>query len=239
MPDDRAARSLEPRQAEAVEIVAARSHPSSEVAAEQAREEAVEVGRRRHHRPGRPRRPRRAVARVRQAPGGDAVPQRPLVAVEVRSFDRVGLEGRVGEAERLQDPPLQQLVEAFKLRTLEDEAEGEVVRARVGVPGGARLRVRDLDECARIELAAQERRLGGVVEEPGSVREQLADRDLVRILDEIRLEVGDGVVEREDVEVGEVERQRGDEGLRDAADAEAIVHGCLALRQLSHVLAVA
>ena len=50
-----------------------------------------------------------------------------------------------------------------------------------------------------------------------------------------RLEVGDGLVEREDAAVGQVERQRGDEGLRDAADAEAVVDGCLALRELAHL----
>ena len=127
---------------------------------------------------------------------------------------------------------------AGEARTLQDHAEDEVVRARVRVAGRARLPVRDADESARIELAAQERRIGGVVEEAGPVREQLADRDLGRVADEVRLEVGHGLVEREDAAIGQIERQRGDEGLRDAADAEAVVDGRLALGELAYLLAV-
>ena len=97
MADHGTAGGVEPRQPEPVAIVAARAHPSPQLAAEQAREEAVEIGRGRHHRSGRPGGPRRAVARVRQAPGRDSVPHRTLVTVEVRPFDRAGLEGRVGE----------------------------------------------------------------------------------------------------------------------------------------------
>ncbi len=66
---------VEPGQPEAVPRLAAGPHPPAEIAREQPREEAVEVGRRRHGRARRPRRPRRpsvgvaVAARSRRRPG--------------------------------------------------------------------------------------------------------------------------------------------------------------------------
>jgi hypothetical protein len=49
----------------------------------------------------------------------------------------------------------------------------------------------------------------------------------------------DGVVEAEDIAVGEHERQRGDERLRDAADAEANVRARLAAGEFDRFVPVA
>ena len=74
MADHGTARGVEPRQPEAVAIVAARAHPSPQLAAEQAREEAVEIRRGRHH---RSRRPRQTAPCGRSCPSGSRSRFRP------------------------------------------------------------------------------------------------------------------------------------------------------------------
>ena len=73
MADDRAAPSLETREAEPVARTCNRPHPPTELAAQQPTEESVEVRRSRNNRTCGPGRPCGTEARVAEAAGGDPV----------------------------------------------------------------------------------------------------------------------------------------------------------------------
>src|SRR4029079_10812774 len=108
-----------------------------------------------------------------------------------------------------------------------DEAEHDVVRARVREPltGRARRRLRgrhgdELLGPPRPRGSTENTRVVDIVGEPGRVPEELPDGDLVPARKEARHPPSDGVVETQLDVTDEVEHEGFDERLRDAPGAE-------------------
>ena len=212
----------EAREPEPVARVLPWSHAPTEVAREETGEEPIQVGRCRHGGARRPRRAGGSSIRVSERTRRDAVTGSAQVPVEVPPGDTVGLERRPGEPERSDHVRPEERVERRRTGGLEHQPEREVVRARVRVSRAPRATIRDRDELPRRELAVQQLRILRVVVEAGRVREEIADGDPVAVAEQSRDVPRDGVVEPQPPGIRQRQRERGDERLRDAADAEPI-----------------
>src|SRR3954447_20844394 len=147
---------------------------------------------------------------------------------------RRAVEARRLQAEWREDPPAQLRTERMPRRSLDDQAEDVVVRVRVR-PARAGcedrpVRYGDRDDLARAPVSEgiavgglDEVGVAAVVEEPTPVAEELADGDLLPVRHDPGQPARNRVVEREPALCDELEDDRGDERLRDAADAETVV----------------
>ena len=156
----------------------------------------------------------------------------------MRTTNASWLECGLAQTIGLEDMPAQQLAERRAGSRFEDETEREVVGARVCVSLGALVLVRDRDERRRRLLAAQQCRVGRVVEEPRGVVEQVTDGDPVTVGEESGRVALDGVVECEHAVICEPQGKGCDERLRDARDTEARTARRLAGRELAHLVSL-
>lgn len=241
MADRDTARRSERCEPEPVERPGGRAHRREQPLGKQATleerpEEPGEVGRGRDDRAGRPapgRARRVEVARGCEA-ADDAVVLARRIAVSAAANDlRARCEARAREPEGRQDPAVQLLLQRRPGCALHDQPEQDVVRARVreALPrcGDRALRERDAHQLARrpptrrlARGAAQECGVARVVRETRRVPEEVLDRDPVTVRNESGQPALDRVPECQPALGDELERDDGDERLRDAADAEPV-----------------
>jgi hypothetical protein len=138
---------------------------------------------------------------------------------------RSRLEAGLVETERLEDAPLQLTGQIGSRRFLDDELEDEVVRARVGEATRRSLLIfeRELDEVPRLPGGiGGAREVVDVVREARGVGEELPDRDPFTAGQKAGQPPLGVVVEAEGALVDQLEDDGSHEGLRHAADAEAV-----------------
>ena len=150
--------------------------------------------------------------------------------VDVRAADQARDEARVAKAQGAEQARAELALERGTACPLGDQAEEDVVRARVGERAAgrvlARVSGRDRDQFLghpSTACVAEHPLVLDVVEQPGRMRQQLANGDRPTVRQEIRKPALDGVVEREPAVLDEAEHERGHEGLRDAPDPKPLV----------------
>ncbi len=154
--------------------------------------------------------------------------RRVAVDVGLRHLHRVRQRG-AGQAGRLVDVLVEQLVVGELARRLSDETDGDVVRVRVavlGARGGREIDVLDvIEQLQRREVLRRvggdqvdEGRLADVVGQAADVLERLGDRHVLALRQHARDPVAERVVEAELALVDERQGDRTVEGLGHARD---------------------